>query len=170
MRVLAVRFVVLVILAGCVTTQESTSKVAELAATLLADFGGFTLSPAGKNLAGSNLFAVSAYPERGKKYDFRPTAKQVATFALDNRAVLEKPRHTIGGWCEGKDSAPPCHLDISIVLADEAQAVALGVACNQQAIAHLTPQIRFIETGGDGGVLSGAALAKCREAASRLSN
>jgi hypothetical protein len=158
------RLLLLPLLTACITTAPGspTRTTPEIAAGLLASEGGFTLTPAGENLARSNLFAVAAYPERGQKYDFRPQAEHIATFSNDNSDVIAKQHHTLGGWCEGKDSTPPCYLDISIVVPSEDAAIAIGKACNQQSVAHLAPVIRFINTGGDGGALQGEALEACQ--------
>jgi hypothetical protein len=155
-------------IAGCVTSNQ-TATTPDLAFTLLNSTGGFTLSSTGENLANSGLFAVSAYPERGQKFDIRPGKKQIEQFQSVNSDVLGLPDHTLGGWCEGAESAPPCYLDVSIVIGDESQAVALGNACNQQSIAHLANKIRFIDTGGNGDPLQGVALDRCRTMRKSLS-
>jgi hypothetical protein len=105
---------------------------------------------------------VSTYPDRGEKFERMPTALDIARFREKNDDVLSRPRRNVGGWCDGRDHTPPCYLDVSVTLADEAKAKLLGKACNQQSVAQLVRDVRFIPTGGDGTPPSGEQLQLCR--------
>lgn len=155
-------------LSACVTTEPEPNAVDQLGAGLLDKDGGFTFDFFGKNLAESGLFAVSPYPERGEKFQQMPTALDIARFRDKNEDLLERPKRALGGWCEGKEHTPPCYLDVSVTLADEAKAVTLGKVCNQQSVAQLLRTVRLIPTGGDGGPLAGQALQVCRRTLTQM--
>lgn len=150
------------LLSACVTTDPEPTAVDQLGASLLEKSGGFTIDFFGKSLAESGLFAVSPYPERGETFDRMPTALDIARFRDKNEELLAQPKRNVGGWCEGRDHTPPCYLDVTVTLADEAKATLLGKTCNQQSIAQLTREVKFIPTGGDGKAISGERLHLCR--------
>lgn len=162
MKLHAFALSLLVLVGACVTTDPEPNAADQLGVSLLEKSGGFTIDHFGKSLAESGLFAVSPYPERGEKFDRMPTALDIARFREKNGDLLERPKRNVGGWCEGKGNTPPCYLDVSVTVADEAKAVMIGKSCNQQSVAQLVREVRLISTGGDGSSISGEQLQVCR--------
>ncbi len=163
-RSFAVVLVSISCLPHCVTAAAEVTPTDRLALSLIEKNGGFTFDFYGKSLAESGLYAVSPYPERSIRFERALTGDDIAGFRESNQDLLAKPHHDLGGWCEGKESSPPCYLDVSVTLANEEVAVNLGAACNQQSVAQLTREVRFLPTGGDGKKISGEPLAQCRKA------
>ena len=76
-------------------------------------------------------FAVSIAPERGMMVRGPLTAEDLGTFARKNAEVLSDPRAHLGTW---KDNAGTTHVDISVIVPDQAEAIALGRQYKQKAI------------------------------------
>lgn len=156
------------LLPACVTTDPEPEATDQLGMALLEKTGGFTIDYYGKSLAESGLFAVSPYPERGETFERLPTAVDIARFREKNADLLGRPKRNVGGGCDGREYTPPCYLAIMVTLADEAKAVLLGKACNQQTVTQLVRPVRLIQIGGDGVRPSGEALQLCRRTMTQL--
>jgi hypothetical protein len=108
--------------------------------------GGSTFTPYGENLAGKDLHAVGAYPERTMQVD-KLTPEVLNDFKTKNQDVLSQPNHAVGTW-KDPDTGKTV-LDVSKTIADRDEAIAAGKAANQKAIYHLGSG-ETIPTGGTG--------------------
>ncbi len=140
---------------------------------------GATYSLIDGDLSGSSAYVVSVFPEpeRALRLDGFPDRKVLRDFARANGDLLRRPENTLGAFCErGGGScvtgtgALVCYLDISRRTDNLPDAARLARACNQKAVAKLSPRgVEILESMdgakfGDGAALSGVRLAACREA------
>ncbi len=165
---LALSLILAALASACVTGDPEPTSSDQLGVSLLEKEGGFTIDNFGKSLSESGLFAVSPYPERSETFDRMPTALDIARFREKNEDLLARPKRNVGGWCEGKNRLPPCYLDVSVTMADEAKALLLGKTCNQQSVAQLVRDVRFLPAGGDGKPISGEQAQLCRRTISQV--
>jgi hypothetical protein len=94
------------------------------------------------------LYSVSLYPERGVMISGRRIGADVLTaFVTANLDLLRDPRNCIGTWYNEADNIT--YLDISAVLPDREDAIALSRRYNQIAAFDLA-RLQVIETGGTG--------------------
>lgn len=111
--------------------------------------GGFTvnLTTGAEPATG---YAVATHPERSwEAAADTVSAETVRTYAALNADLLNEDRNVLGGWHD-----PATHqvwLDVSTVVADEADAWRLAWAANQIAIFNLDTH-ETINTGGTGHV------------------
>lgn len=110
--------------------------------------GGATFSLYFGNVADQELFAVSLYPERSVQVRGRSVStRRLLAFVIQNQDLLADPRTAIGTWYNEEDDTT--YLDVTAVLPDREQAVALGRQYNQIAIYDLL-RGEEIATGGTG--------------------
>jgi hypothetical protein len=109
--------------------------------------GGSTFTPEGKNLAGKDLYAVGAYPDRTMQVD-KLTPEVLTKFKTDNADILSKSNHAVGTWLD-TDTGKSV-LDISKTYTNREKGIAAGKAANQKAIYHLGGEGE-IQTGGTAG-------------------
>jgi len=115
--------------------------------------GGATYNCYFGSLSGQKLYAVSLFPEVGRKLKGKVVSGDVLrTFLADRQKLLRDPRCSVGTWYDGASGCT--YVDISATLADKAQAVMLGKRYNQISIFDLAA-LREIRTGGTGKALPG---------------
>jgi hypothetical protein len=110
--------------------------------------GGSTFNLYFGDLAGQRLYAVSIYPERGRRTagdDIDP--RIVRAFILGNLDLLNDPRNSVGTWLNRANGLT--YLDVSATLPDREQAVELGERYNQIAIFDLE-RLEEVAIGGTG--------------------
>lgn len=112
--------------------------------------GGSTFTAQGENVVGKPGFAVSLYPERSVIIQGPLSAEDLRSFIDQNNDLLMDPRVVIGTWNNGSKN----YLDISAVIQDKEQAIALGKKYNQIAIFDLQ-KLQEIPTGGTGEPVEG---------------
>lgn len=133
----------------------------EASEQLLQSEGGFTVHMHKGNLAKSNFYAISAYPEHTRKLNRFPTRNDLKKYVEEKMSLLTLEENSLGGWCEGKGGTPPCFLDISRTILDRNRALELGRACDQKSVAFLgKDKVEFIEVGGTG---EGPLSKECEE-------
>lgn len=142
-------------LSSCVTQGGSDNDDGvldiDLAARLLKTEGGFTVHGKRGDLARSDLYAVSVYPEYGQKLDHLPTHEEMLSFIRKNDTLLNREENSFGGWCEGEKGTAPCYLDISRTIPERDLALKLGRACGQLSVAFLgREKVEFINVEGSG--------------------
>src|SRR5208337_2787758 len=108
--------------------------------------GGSTFTPAGEDLAGKNLYAVGAHPDRTVQVD-KLTPRVLDKFKADNADLLADGKHSIGTWKDPETGKSV--LDVSQLHNDREGAIAAGKAANQKSIYHLGGEGE-IQTGGTG--------------------
>lgn len=114
--------------------------------------GGATYNFHYGDLAGHKLYAVSPFPELGEVVTGKAISADLLRAFINNRkAIWQDVRCNVGTWYDGKSQT---YLDISVALANKADAVALGKRFNQIAIFDLYA-MEEIPTGGTGKVLKG---------------
>src|SRR5215208_6920953 len=87
--------------------------------------GGSTFNLHSGDLAGKPLYAVSVYPERGRRagaFDIDP--RRLEAFILENLDLLADPRNSVGTWFNRLNGVT--YFDVAATLADRQQAVELG--------------------------------------------
>lgn len=114
--------------------------------------GGSTFSAEGKDLAGTDAYAVGSYPERTERLD-ELTPEALADFKTRNADVLSQPDHMVGTW-ENPETGKH-ELDVSRMYRDRDEAMAAGRNANQIAIGHMKT-FENIPTGGTGEVTNSA--------------
>lgn len=115
---------------------------------LLESRGGVTFNLYFGDIGGQNLYAVSLYPERGKRASGRGISRNVLRqFIRDNLPLLRKPENNIGLWYSSERNL--LYRDISAALPNRQQAIDLASQYNQIAIFDLK-SAEEIETGGTG--------------------
>lgn len=87
------------------------------------------------DLSGTQHYSVSAYPERGRVVEGKPSPEQVKQFIHQNQDILQDPKNSIGTWFNPEDGKT--YLDISVTTPDLKEASTLGKAKNQKAIFDL---------------------------------
>jgi hypothetical protein len=93
--------------------------------------GGATFTTDG-NQSGAPFYAVSVYPERGQIVHDVPTLADVQWYLDQNADILDE-HNAVGTWLH--DGA--CYLDVSRLVADRDEALALGARYGQLAIFNL---------------------------------
>lgn len=125
--------------------------------------GASTINPYEGDMAGTDMWAVSLYPERSFiKKGKNLTKEEIYNFWRKNSDLLSSdPRLNIGTWYNEKDGKT--YMDVTVLLPkkDAALAEQLGRRYNQKAITLLDSEFNFpsIETGGTGKVLKKAGWA-----------
>ena len=110
--------------------------------------GGATFSLHAGSLAGQRLYAVSPYPRRSRKLASEvPSAAILKRFIEENFDLLADPRHCVGTWFSPESGVT--YLDVSIVVEDRQEAIAMGRRYNQEGIYDLAAG-QEIPTGGTG--------------------
>jgi hypothetical protein len=108
--------------------------------------GGATWNLSKGNMAGTDNYAVSIYPDRAQILD-GVDFDRVEEFIASNHDLLDNPENSFGAWThDGK-----VYMDVVATVPDVAQAVELGKQHNQIAIWDLK-NAREIQTGGTGEV------------------
>lgn len=115
---------------------------------LLEKHDGVTFSLYFGDMSRQELYAVSLYPERGKRASGRKISLNILRqFIRDNLDLLIKPENNIGLWySSGRDKL---HRDISAALPSRQEAINLAQQYNQIAIFDLA-NAEEILTGGSG--------------------
>lgn len=111
---------------------------------------GATVSLYFGNLLGQPLFAVGLLPdlfplpEPGRSIDRR----DLRAFVRGNQELLSDPAHSIGLWYDAAEDQ--VFMDVSLVLADRNEAIALGIEYNQKSVFNLqTGEVIWLEGTGE---------------------
>ena len=111
--------------------DDAAVKVGELTATK----GGASFNLHKGDLAGSDHYAVSVFPERGEILDGPVSPEQLRDFIGKNADLLEDPTNSIGTWHNQEDGKT--YLDISVTVPSLDDALRLGREKGQIAIFDL---------------------------------
>jgi hypothetical protein len=110
--------------------------------------GGATYNPYFGDLSGTNLYAVSLYPDRGIVLPGKQASPDVLRkFVVDNSDLISDPRVSVGTWFDADSGMT--YVDVSATIADRQQAIDLGKKYNQISIFDLY-SLDEIPTGGTG--------------------
>lgn len=138
------------------------SRTAEVLARHLANGGSTTEIATGKDLGGTDNFAVSAHKDRERVVPGQLTEAQLAQYITDNADLLSQPGKTLGTWFNPDDKQT--YLDVSQVTPSREEAMQIAKGADQLAIFDLKtfetipvstakPKIRFTHWGNvPGGV------------------
>lgn len=105
--------------------------------SLINKTGGFTCKPISARFRhiGSNGYVVSPYKEHEKVFTgAKLSYNQVVAYMAENKYLLAKPGHYLGGW---KDEKGNIVLDVSVIKISLNEAKKIGVENNQKAIFSL---------------------------------
>src|SRR5690349_20249606 len=109
--------------------------------------GGGTFYPWGQNARLTSGYVVGGRvkPQQIAWGDTdKVLARRLRDFVNAHRAVFREPNTYLGTWVDDKGT---CHLDVSQVVNDKTQAIALGIARSKIAIWDVANQ-REIQLGG----------------------
>jgi hypothetical protein len=127
--------------------KEVKQSVAEIL-QLFAQGEGATYSLYFGEVGNQPLYAVSVYPERGRKIPGKNLGERlIQSFVRQNLELLGDPRNCVGIWFDAESGTT--YLDISTTLPDKEEALRLGQEYNQIGIYDFT-RAEVIETGGTG--------------------
>src|SRR5581483_2604197 len=93
--------------------------------------GGFSVNPAD----GSDVrtgYAVAVHPEYERIYDGRVTSNDLHGYIERAKDALSLPGRVLGGWCD--PATGRVYLDVSVVVPDLSEAMALARETDQLAI------------------------------------
>ena len=109
---------------------------------------GATFSLRFRDMRGQPLYAVSLYPERGRKSNGDTVKMRILqVFIAENLDLLSDPRCSIGLWYNADEDVT--YLDIVATLPNRQEKTTLALQYDQIAILDLQTLIE-IETGGTG--------------------
>lgn len=111
-------------------TSTQDALVIRLADALSVPGGGFSYEPATRTDVTSG-YVVAVHPDRERKVGGKVWPSDVAAYAFENAKLLAKPGNILGGWRNAGDGL--AYLDISRVVATQAEAIALARLHNQLA-------------------------------------
>jgi len=110
--------------------------------------GGVTYNLSQGNMAGTDNYSVSIYPDRSKILPSGVDFDEIENFIVANEDLLNNASNSFGAWThDGK-----VYLDVVATIPDQQKAVDLGKQHNQIAIWDLKNN-REIPTGGTGEVV-----------------
>ena len=156
--------------------RSAPSAAAETISRLTREGCGATWSLVDGDRAGSEVYAVSVFPEAGRAQQFNhfPSAGEIERFLIGNKTLLQNPLNNVGtycaydkGDCHKGDGALSCYLDLSRTTRDLTRAARLARTCNQRSIAFLGKKaLKIIDKEGgkpfgDGRDLDAKALQAC---------